>query len=62
MQYTKLGFHRLFKGGCSQQVPCSLIMTRFVTPILHIAKRLSFLGKTGVSMAFVVKGFRPSPE
>lgn len=37
MQYTKLGFHRLFKGYSSQQVLCSLIANRSVTPNLHIA-------------------------
>lgn len=26
MQYTKLGFNRLFKGSGSHQVPCSLIV------------------------------------
>jgi hypothetical protein len=32
MQYTKLGFNRLFKGCGSHQVPCSLIVNRSVIP------------------------------
>jgi hypothetical protein len=37
MQYTKLGFQRLFKGCGSHQAPWSLIVNRSVTPTLHIA-------------------------
>jgi hypothetical protein len=32
MQYTKLGFNRLFKSCSSQQVQCRLIENRYVIP------------------------------
>jgi len=32
MQYTKLGFNRLFKGCGSHQVLCNLIVNRSVIP------------------------------
>ena len=51
MQYTKLGFNRLFKGYGSLQVPCSLIVNRSVTPTLHIASRCAKHKKTTTQRA-----------
>ena len=39
MQYTKLGFNRLFKGCGSHQVPCSLIVNRSVIPNFAYCRR-----------------------
>jgi hypothetical protein len=45
MQYTKLGFNRLFKGCGLQHVLCSLIGNRSVTPTLHIATVIAHFKK-----------------
>jgi hypothetical protein len=39
MQYTKLGFNRLFNGGGSLQVPCILIGNRSVVPNFAYCQR-----------------------
>src|SRR5690606_932785 len=54
MQYTKLGFSRLFNGCGSHQVLCSLIVNRSVTPTLHIAN-VGFNAETSVPN----QNFRP---
>jgi hypothetical protein len=54
MQYTKLGFRRLFKGCNSHQVPCSLIVNRSVTPTLHIANVIAQCKKPTAQTAHLV--------
>jgi hypothetical protein len=39
MQYTKLGFNRLFKGYGSHQALCSLIVNRSVIPNFAYCRR-----------------------
>ena len=45
MQYTKLGFSRLFKGYGSHQVPCSLIVNHSVIPNFAYCNRWQQLKK-----------------
>ena len=46
MQYTKLGFSKLFKDCGSHQVPCSLIVNRSVIPNFAYLPALACIKKT----------------
>ena len=46
MQYTKLGFLRLFKGCGSHQMQCSLIGNRSVIPNFAYCQPLELIFKT----------------
>jgi len=45
MQYTKLGFNRLFKGYASHQVLCSLIVNCSVIPNFAYCRRYAQVEK-----------------